>query len=217
MLRSFSPRGMTVAILSALLLAAVFTQTRDTGSALADPLGNAPPQTEVNVGFSPGGGCTEAILKAICAARTSVLVQAELLTSAPIARQLIEKSQQRSQVIVILDKANAKKQRSLAADLANAGIAVRIDTRHGVARSNIIIIDRSVIITGGFGFTSEAENSNAENLVIIRNAPKVADLYVRSFESHLNHSVPYAPRGGAMPAASTPQNRKATRGDAYHP
>ena len=145
-----------------------------------------------------------------------MLVQAELLTSVPIARQLIETSQHCSEVIVILDKANAKKQRSLAPDLANAGISVRLDTRHGVARSNIIIIDRKVIITGGFGFTSEAETSNAENLVIIRNAPKVADLYVRSFESHLNHSVPYAPRGGVMPSAP-PQNRKATRGNAYQP
>lgn len=207
--RSFSLLGFSAASAIASATLVNLAQSRDAGRALAEPP-NPPPPVQVNVGFSPGGGCTAAILKEISTARESILVQAEVLTSTPIAQKLAEKLASCHRVIVILDKAHAKKQRSLAADLANAGVAVQVDTRHNIARSNIIIIDRKVIITGGFGFTSDAENANAENLVIIRNAPNVADLYVRSFDAHLKHSAPYVARGGTLPTGNNPQKRNPT-------
>ena len=45
--------------------------------------------TSVKVFFSPKGGCTEAIIKEIDRAKTEILVQAYLFTSAPIAKALV--------------------------------------------------------------------------------------------------------------------------------
>ena len=47
-----------------------------------------PTQAEVQVFFSPKGGCTEAIVKEIDAAKQTVLVQAYSFTSAPNAKEL---------------------------------------------------------------------------------------------------------------------------------
>ena len=42
----------------------------------------------IKVHFNPGGGCTDAVVKELSAAKTSVLVQDYSSTSAPIAKAL---------------------------------------------------------------------------------------------------------------------------------
>ena len=46
----------------------------------------------IQVYFSPKGGCTEAVVKELNAAKTSVLVQAYNFTSTPIAKALLERT-----------------------------------------------------------------------------------------------------------------------------
>ncbi len=48
-----------------------------------------PKDTPVKIYFSPQGGCTEAIVSEIDKAKTEILVQAYLFTSAPIAKALV--------------------------------------------------------------------------------------------------------------------------------
>src|SRR5712692_1159825 len=57
----------------------------------------------IQVFFSPGGGCTEAVVEAINRAKQSVLVQAYSFTSAPIAKALVNAHRRRVAVQVILD------------------------------------------------------------------------------------------------------------------
>src|SRR5262249_22551679 len=58
----------------------------------------------VQVYFSPHGGATEAVVKALDRATNSVLVQAYSFTSAPIAKALVEAHRRGARVRVILDK-----------------------------------------------------------------------------------------------------------------
>jgi phosphatidylserine/phosphatidylglycerophosphate/cardiolipin synthase-like enzyme len=58
----------------------------------------------IQVYFSPKGGCTEAVVKELNAAKTSVLVQAYSFTSAPIAKALLDAHKRGVKVEVILDK-----------------------------------------------------------------------------------------------------------------
>jgi len=48
------------------------------------------PTTKWEVYFSPHGGCSEAIIKELDKAKTSILVQAYTFTSAPIAKALLD-------------------------------------------------------------------------------------------------------------------------------
>jgi phosphatidylserine/phosphatidylglycerophosphate/cardiolipin synthase-like enzyme len=69
----------------------------------------------------------------------------------------------------------------------NARIPAYIDAEHAIAHNKIILIDRSVVITGSFNFTRAAEEKNAENLLIIRSKELVKP-YLDNWQYHRNHS-----------------------------
>jgi phosphatidylserine/phosphatidylglycerophosphate/cardiolipin synthase-like enzyme len=70
-------------------------------------------------------------------------------------------------------------------------VPVFIDSEHSVAHNKIMLIDGATIITGSFNFTNAAESRNAENLLIIRDHPKLAAAYAENFRLHLAHSKKY--------------------------
>lgn len=127
-------------------------------------LKNAP----VQVYFSPGGGCTDAIVAAIGQARKSVRVLAYTFTSAPIAGALKAAHDRGVDVRVILDRSQRTERYSGMTFLVHAGIPTRIDTAHAIAHNKVMVIDSETVITGSFNFSRAAESKNAENLLIIR-------------------------------------------------
>jgi len=94
-------------------------------------------------------------------------------------------------VTVVLDKSQETEKYSSATFVANAGIPVFIDDKHRIAHNKIILIDEATIITGSFNFTKAAEESNAENLLIIEGKPKLMAAYQKNFKEHLEHSQEY--------------------------
>jgi phosphatidylserine/phosphatidylglycerophosphate/cardiolipin synthase-like enzyme len=145
----------------------------------------------VNVYFSPHGGCTEAVVAEIGRAKTSVLVQAYSFTSAPIAKAIVDAHQRGVEVKVILDESQETEKYSEADFLIHAGVPTRIDAKHAIAHNKIMVIDGQTVITGSFNFTKQAETSNAENLLILRDAPLAAK-YAANWQSHALHSERYA-------------------------
>ncbi len=143
--------------------------------ALALPLAGygqvlAPPEpaagaVPVEVYFSPSGGCTEAVVRELSAARSTVLVQAYSFTSAPIAKALVDAHMRGVQVQVILDKSQRTEKYSEADFLVNAGIPTFIDAQHPIAHNKVMVIDGQTVITGSFNFTRAADEGNAENLL----------------------------------------------------
>ncbi len=140
--------------------------------------------------FSPKGGCTEAIVKELSQAKTSVLVQAYSFTSAPIAKALLDTHKRGVKVQVVLDKSQRTEKYSSATFLTNQGIPVKIDAMHAIAHSKVMVIDGEIVITGSFNFTKAAEEKNAENLLVIHDK-KLAGLYADNWRKHAEHSEPY--------------------------
>ena len=94
---------------------------------------NAVPVT-AEVFFSPGSGCTAAIVAELQNAKSNVLVQAYLFTSKDIAKALVAARKRGVIVQVILDKSNLTEKYSSADFIAHAGIPTLIDSerwRHG--------------------------------------------------------------------------------------
>jgi phosphatidylserine/phosphatidylglycerophosphate/cardiolipin synthase-like enzyme len=145
--------------------------------------------------FSPRGGCTDAVVREIENAQTNVFVQAYSFTSAPIAKALADARSRGVEVAVILDDSQKTEKYSSADFLHNAGIATGIDGRHAIAHNKVMILDGRTVITGSFNFTKAAEESNAENLLIIRDAT-IAQMYAQNWRSHAEHSQPYEGRQG---------------------
>jgi phosphatidylserine/phosphatidylglycerophosphate/cardiolipin synthase-like enzyme len=78
--------------------------------------------------------------------------------------------------------------------LSERGIPVRVDDRPDAHMHNkFMLIDGTHLITGSFNFTKAAEQSNAENLLILR-SPELAARYTANFLEHREHASPYSGR-----------------------
>jgi phosphatidylserine/phosphatidylglycerophosphate/cardiolipin synthase-like enzyme len=137
--------------------------------------------------FSPKGGCTDVVVQEIHKARSEVLVQAYSFTSRPIAQALVDAKLRGVHVEIILDASQEKEATSDLHFFMQQGLTPRIDAHHAIAHNKIMIVDRRTLITGSFNFTHQAENENAENMLIIKGQPELVQAYCRSFLSHKEH------------------------------
>jgi phosphatidylserine/phosphatidylglycerophosphate/cardiolipin synthase-like enzyme len=171
----------------------------------------APPAGDIGVYFSPKGGGTDAIVRELGQAESSIRIQAYSFTSAPIAKAIIDAQKRGVQVEAVLDKSNRTDKYSAATFLKNAGCDVRIDARHAIAHNKIMLIDEKVILTGSFNFTKAAEESNAENLLVIRDHPELVEKYLANFRLHQEHAEPYQGPSGAAAAEEPTDDARPAR------
>jgi phosphatidylserine/phosphatidylglycerophosphate/cardiolipin synthase-like enzyme len=122
------------------------------------------------------------------------MVQAYSFTSAPIAKALVNARKRGVHIEAVLDKSQRTEKYSSADFVAHAGIPVYIDSRHKIAHNKIMIIDRSTLVTGSFNFSKAAEQSNAENLLILKGNKPLVNRYIQNFEEHKGHSEGYSGR-----------------------
>jgi phosphatidylserine/phosphatidylglycerophosphate/cardiolipin synthase-like enzyme len=157
----------------------------------------------VAVYFSPNGGATEAVVREVNAAQTQVVVQAYSFTSVPIAQTLVDAHKRGVKVLAVLDKSNETEKYSAATFLVHAGIQTLIDAQHAIAHNKVIVIDSATILTGSFNFTKAAEEKNAENLLVIKDASELVQAYEQNIRAHAAHSHSYG-RPASGPSAATP-------------
>jgi phosphatidylserine/phosphatidylglycerophosphate/cardiolipin synthase-like enzyme len=111
---------------------------------------------------------------------------------------------------VARDKANQPCSYSAATFPANAGLQPLIDAQHAIAHNKVIVIDSAVILTGSFNFTKAAEEQNAENLHVIKDAYEIIRLYETNIATHVAHSKPYARQQAVTAGTSSRQAIKST-------
>lgn len=150
------------------------------------------PAKHWQVYFSPQGGCTEVVVGELGKATNNVLVQAYSFTSAPIAKALVEAHRRGIKIQVLLDKSQRSEKYSSSTFLSNNGIPIAIDAAHAIAHNKVMVIDGQTVITGSFNFTKAAEERNAENLLVIRDAELAAE-YIANWKRHAKHAEPYQP------------------------
>lgn len=168
----------------ALVLAAQVTAAPE-----REPTINLPAHGRVELAFSPWNDPEQALLEAIDGAREQILVQAYLFTSKPLARGLIAAHRRGVRVEVLLDaESNRPNSPSVLPDLLNAGIPVAVETRYNIAHNKLMIIDpasrHGAVATGSYNFTRSARVANAENMLILRDNPALAQAYARNWQRH---------------------------------
>lgn len=147
------------------------------------------PQSNYDVCFTPGGRCTDLIIKNIAQAKESIYVQAYSFTSAPIAKAIVDAHRRGVSVKVILDKSQAKNnQYSASKFLENNEIPVVIDYKPAIAHNKVIVIDSRISVTGSFNYTKAAQYKNAENVLIIEDKGLAAN-YLSNWESRYLQSL----------------------------
>ena len=136
----------------------------------------------VSSGFSPSGGALALVLRAIAQAHSRIQMAAYLFTSSDVARALVQAKKRGVDVQVLVDwKGNFKEEARYAQHalgiLLNAGIAVRSIDVYPIFHDKYMVIDGRTVQTGSFNYTYSAAHRNAENVLVVWNAPDLAAHY----------------------------------------
>jgi|SRR5262249_39010429 len=145
------------------------------------------PAPTLNAHFSPKGGCADAVVRELHHARHEILMQAYSFTCPQIADALIAAKKRGVRVTILLDRSNEQETYSELKMLEEHDLTPLIDDKHAIAHNKIIIVDKKTLITGSFNFTRQAENENAENLLILKHHPELVEQYRMNFLAHQAH------------------------------
>ena len=152
----------------------------------------------ISVGFTPSHGqsALQVVLSTIDGAKHNIDVAAYSFTSKPVATALVAASKRGVAVRVVADiKANNDRYTAVNF-LANQGVPVRIDSQYadGYMHNKFMVVDGETVQTGSFNYTYSAAKRNAENALLVKGSPGLADAYQREFNRLWNESTPVQKR-----------------------
>lgn len=161
----------------------------------------APPpfaaQGTVQVAFTPWDNAEAMIVACIRQAKQQILVQAFSFTSRALANALIAANRRGVEVRVLADREQTfGGEASRIPELARAGIPVALEVRYQSAHNKVMVIDAgsadAAVITGSYNWTYAAQYKNAENVLILRHNPDIANAYAANWRRQSADALPYA-------------------------
>jgi len=123
----------------------------------------------------------QAIIPLVGDAKKSIRFLAFSFTDYPLAEAMIQRSQNGVDVAGVFEKFGSDTDAAELDTLFCAKVPVRQDGNGSFMHNKVIVVDERYVITGSFNFSTNAEESNDENVIIIDN-PDIAKLYSQDFE-----------------------------------
>ena len=120
--------------------------------------------SQSEVAFAPDPAALQLVLKAIQSARRSIHVAAYVFTSKPVAQALLTAQRSGIEVAVVADRKE------------NSG------RYSAIFHHKFMIIDAMHVQTGSFNYTAAAAGKNAENVLVVWNAPELAARYEQQWQ-----------------------------------
>lgn len=156
-----------------------------TGSSYAAP--------SIEAGFSPEGSAQKQVLDTINQAHSSIQMIAYAFQAKDITAALDAAQQRGVRVQVVIDKRRNRGHVSQAAmrDIASHGVELRIDGHYHIQHDKMMIVDGTTLETGSFNYAKSAEYDNSENVLVIKNMPKIVSQYQEHFASRWALSQPF--------------------------
>ncbi len=162
-------------------------------NAAADTTLQSPTATmTTEVAFAPDPAALQLVLKGIAQARRSIHLAAYVFTSKPVATALLEAKRRGVEVAVVADMQENQRQYSATRYLANQQLPVRLNGKYAILHDKFMIIDQQHVQTGSFNYTASAASKNAENVLIIWNAPALAARYESQWQRLWQEGEPLA-------------------------
>lgn len=123
----------------------------------------------------------QAIIPIVENAQSSIRFMAFSFTDYPLAKAMIDRAAVGVDVAGVFEKVGSETQYAELRTLHCAGVPVRQDGNPSFLHHKVIVVDQRYVITGSLNFSTSAEESNDENVIIIDN-PEIAALYIQEFE-----------------------------------
>jgi len=131
--------------------------------------------------FLPEDNVVNKLIAVVNDAQVSVRFLAFSFTDFPLAQVMINRAAMGVDVKGVFETFGSSSPYSELGTLLCAKIPVRQDGNSSFLHDKIIIVDNSTVITGSLNFSSNADESNEENVVIVDN-PEIAALYIQEFD-----------------------------------
>jgi phosphatidylserine/phosphatidylglycerophosphate/cardiolipin synthase-like enzyme len=156
-----------------------------------------PAHGTVQLAFTPWDNAEAMIVACIRQAKQQILVQAFSFTSRALANALIAAKRRGVEVQVMADREQTfSGEASRIPELVQAAIPVALEVRYQSAHNKVMVMDAgstdAAVITGSYNWTYAAQYKNAENVLILRHNPEVANAYAANWRRHLADALPYA-------------------------
>jgi phosphatidylserine/phosphatidylglycerophosphate/cardiolipin synthase-like enzyme len=160
----------------------MFTQKRFGKTSPTTPTGNFnQSSTNIQIYYSGENEVLARIIDEVNKAQSQIRFAAFSFTDYDLAKAMMDRAAAGVGVSGVFETTGSETNASELRTLYCAGIPVFQDGNPGVLHHKFIVVDRETVITGSFNFSSNAVNSNDENLVIIRNAD-IAALYLQEWD-----------------------------------
>ncbi|MGD8604260.1 MAG: phospholipase D-like domain-containing protein [Anaerolineales bacterium] len=145
--------------------------------------------SRIEVLFSPDDGVMDRVVDLVAQAQDEIVIMAFALTSDPLAETLLERSAAGVHVTGVVESGQAGNAGSDVDRLQEAGIELYLDGNPANMHHKVIILDGSIVITGSYNFSRNAEEFNDENLIILYD-PSLASRFLLEWERVLAQAVP---------------------------
>jgi phosphatidylserine/phosphatidylglycerophosphate/cardiolipin synthase-like enzyme len=136
--------------------------------------------TEVRNYFCPEDRCGEKIKEELNKAKNNIYFMTFSFTHDSIANEILLKNYNNMTIKGIFENLGSNTEYSKFNIFKYQGIDVRKDTNPGKLHHKVFIIDNETVITGSFNPSSNADRSNDENILIIKDK-ELAKIYLEEF------------------------------------
>lgn len=130
--------------------------------------------------FSPKGNCELLILNVINNSKIAIDLSIFSFTSKNISNALIEAKNRNIAIRVVMETDQAINSSSKYNKLLENKIPIKLDNKSGYMHNKYLISDNTIVITGSYNYSANAEFNNYENILIIEN-PELANIYTNNF------------------------------------
>lgn len=156
-------------------------------------IGSASAAPSIQAGFSPEGSAQKLVLDTINSAHSSIQMVAYAFQAKDIVAALDAAEQRGVKVQVVIDRRRNKGNASLVAmrDITRHGVELRIDGHYHIQHDKMMIVDGTTLETGSFNYAKSAEYDNSENILVIKNMPKILSQYQEHFASRWAIAKPF--------------------------
>lgn len=133
------------------------------------------------VAFSPSSKCENLIIKQINNSKYTIDVVVYAINNNNIVNALKKAHQKGVTVRILTDKLQASHKSSKVIDLYNAGLNIRVHSKHKIEHNKFAIFDKNTVLTGSYNWTNAATSRNSENCYLIVENKDIVEEYNSRF------------------------------------
>jgi phosphatidylserine/phosphatidylglycerophosphate/cardiolipin synthase-like enzyme len=143
--------------------------------------------TPIQVLFSAEDHVINNLIALVNDANEDIRFLAFSFTDYPLAQAMIDRSKAGVDVKGVYETFGSNSLGSELDTFLCAGVPARQDGNPSFLHDKVIIIDNSIVVTGSLNYSSNADDSNEENVVILDNT-EIASLYLQEFDKLWNQA-----------------------------